>query len=86
MEHFGLRKFILAMVWGGEVGMKVVLVNEPVRGSLRFLGVSEKAVFLPDTEEMEDAEAPSPHSILLPASRHVCVRVWYPKPCRYPAV
>lgn len=44
------------MGWRG--GHESILVNEPLRASVRFLGVSEKAAFLPNKEEMEDAELP----------------------------
>lgn len=60
VESFGLGKVGLAMVWSeGWVGMKPVLVKRPLRGSLLFLGVSEKGPFFPDKEETEEAEAPS---------------------------
>lgn len=55
MAHSGVGKIALAKVYGRRVGMKPVLVNEPLRGSLLILGVSEKDAVPPDKEEAKAA-------------------------------
>ena len=67
MEHSGVGKIALAKVYGRRVGMKPVLVNEPLRGSLLILGVSEKDAVLPDKEEAKKPKFPlAQRGILLP--------------------
>lgn len=55
MEHSVVGKIALVKVYGRRVGMEPVLVNEPLRGSLLILGVSEKNAAPPDKKEAKEA-------------------------------